>query len=605
MRFFTTFLAAMLVTLSVSAGNVELKKMAHATAQPTGEQTIAAAQTITMTKVVAAYFQRDNKASSYYIVLSDSENTTYDPTTAQISAKNCTVLSLDLYSQKTATAILESDLFTPATGTVQSGNYNPEYSFAQKYNFAGKPSNSDDDFITGNISVTRLDGDNNYHIEATALNGNTYVYEGRINFLDSNSSSYVYPQIQSDINVDYTGAMAFYNGDMYESKTGNMYINLFSCEFDPETGAMNGIGYNLSICSFGKLFGNPDAATIIPGTYTVATNFKNGTYYPGIELTAQGITVPFGTYVKQRKAMTGSDSDYAFTYINNGTVIIEANEDGTYNFTVDLFTADGFKVTGSAKNINVSLVIQAEPEVHISNLTEDVVLDLNYIKEARLYTNNREGVDGHGYKRFLLDIGSPSGKDGTEGDIFRMELLTNINAPVPPAGVYNVMEYDQNYYNLFAPYQLIQGYFYEGGLDGTRYMHFEEGKYCVMDLLAPIVAGSISFEKAEGVDNYHFVIDVYDDAGFSISGEWTGSIPGYDASIDDVISDKELTISYLDNENIALNNIGGTELVKLYAPDGRLVFSQYGATLINLGGLTNGIYILHVESYKSIKIIKK
>ncbi len=611
MRIFTTLMATLLVTLSATAGNAELKKVAHAgTAEATSVQATAEDNTVEMIKVVGAYFQRDNTmggVSNYYIVLSNNENASYDPTAGTISAKNADVLFLDLYSQKTATAILASDEFTPFESILESGMYIPDNTFIQSYNILGKAvAPEEDDFITGNISVTLLDEDNNYHIEATALNGITYVFEGHINFLDSNSSNYYWPQIQSDLNLTFTGGMAFYNGNTYESNTGNMAINLFTCDFDGETGAMNELGYNLTLFSFGKLFKNSAAAEITPGTYSVATNMGVGTYYPGIEMTYMEMTVPFGTYVKQRRSMEGSDDDYAFTYINNGHFTVTKNDDGTYNFEIDFHTSDGFLVKGTASNIDISIIDQAPAESYVSNLEEDVDLDLDYIKTARIYTNNRDSVDGHGYKRFLLDIGSPSGKDGTEGDIFRMEMLTELDMVSPPTGVYYVMEYDHNYYNLFAPYKLIQGYFYNGGLDGTRYERFEEGRTNVMDLLAPAVEGFVSFEQVEGTDNYHFVIQVVDDAGFEIRGEWTGPIAGYTpVAVEDVFKDKELEVSYLDNNNILLNNIEENELVNIYSADGRLVFSQTGANQINLNGLANGLYILKVENYTSVKIIKK
>ncbi len=610
MRIFTSIITTLLVCLSISAGNVKLNRTTNASAQP--KQAIAEGKTITMTKVLGAYFQRDNThisaggASNYYIILADNESATYDKKTSKVVAKSTNVLILDLYSQKTATAILESDEFTPVTSTPTSGTYVTSNTFSQWYNFAGKLIEKDDDYITGNVSVTRLDSDNTYRIEATALNGNTYVYEGRIIFLDSNSDSYQYPQIRADVDATYTGGLAFYNGNVYESNTGNMWINLFTCEFDSITGGMKDVGYNLSLMAFNRLFGNAGTPAIVPGTYTVATTFEKNTYYPGTELMMDGMAIPFGSYIKQRKAMTGNDDDYAYSYINNGTFTVEANEDGTFNFDIDMYSADGFRITGRANHIGIEILDEAEDEVYISNLTEDVILDLDYIKTARIYRNNREGADGHGYNRWLLDIGSPSGKDGTEGDIFRMELLADPTLPCPPIGVYNVMERDKNYYNLFAPYTLLQGYFFDGGLDGTRYMHFEEGRYCVMDLLAPAYSGKVSFEKVGDTDNYHFVIDVYDDAQFSISGEWTGPIQGYTyVGIDDVLSDKKLEISYLDNENIVLNNMSENELVNLYSTDGRLVFSQLGATQIDLSGLSNGIYILHVENYQEMKIIKK
>jgi tricorn protease-like protein len=79
-------------------------------------------------------------------------------------------------------------------------------------------------------------------------------------------------------------------------------------------------------------------------------------------------------------------------------------------------------VTGTAKNIKFNIVdVSDDKEKYVeSNLDRDVQLNLDYIKKARVYfLGNQNGVN-----IFTVDLGSPSGKDGDEGDLLRMEFQT-------------------------------------------------------------------------------------------------------------------------------------------------------------------------------------
>ena len=41
-----------------------------------------------------------------------------------------------------------------------------------------------------------------------------------------------------------------------------------------------------------------------------------------MEIDYNGMTILMGTYIKRRKTVTGSDSDYDYAYITDGTVVI-------------------------------------------------------------------------------------------------------------------------------------------------------------------------------------------------------------------------------------------------------------------------------------------
>ncbi len=491
---------------------------------PNGEN-LTNAKTVTLQKTVAAFFTVSNSVdgySNYNIVLAERDDVLFNSSTSTIEANNSHVLSLDIYSQETATMTLASGSYAPASvSEIQSGSYVTDYTYYDKYNSKGTVTSTAG--IVGAVEVTRLEGNSMYRIKATAADSTVFVFEGRINFIDTNTGSYSYPQIQSDIkDVKILGGWAIYNGNINEENTGEMIVNLYDCAFDEATGAMLSTGHDIVLQLNNKMFGNPKTATLVPGTYTVARNFQVGTYFPGMEIDYMGLgTFVYGSYVKRRKAMTGGEGDYDYTYITNGTVTISDGENGTFNLVLDLMTADGFVVTGTATNMSVIVTDQSNDDKgHVSNLEEDVDLKLDYVKTARAWNNGTL----NGCRRFLVDIGSPAGRDGTEGDIFRMEFLVKDGFGIPLEGTYEVMEYDHLYWNMFAPFKLVQGYFTGGSLDGTRYEHFEEGRTNIMQWLAPAVAGTVKLEKVQGTENYHFVINVTDDAGFEIKGEWTGPI---------------------------------------------------------------------------------
>ena len=70
---------------------------------------------------------------------------------------------------------------------------------------------------------------------------------------------------------------------------------------------------------------------------------------------------------------------------------------------------------------------------------------------------------------YTVDLGSPSGKDGNEGDLLRMEFQTSAGTAYLPSGTYELMENDHLWTNLYAPYKMTRGYFDNvGGRTGTR-----------------------------------------------------------------------------------------------------------------------------------------
>lgn len=606
-----TLLAAALLALPAAAQKTYTK--AHATMQSVKNSAApkaAVAEQVSLTSVVAAYYTKassDGGQANYYLVLSDKSSSTYDDAQGSIDAVDAHVVSIDLYSPTSNGAELpEGDYVKEGSVAGTQQTYEVSYSIADYYDANGK-SMSNPPFVSGTVAVKK-NSDGTYTLGFADEKGTEYTYTGSLSFYDSDGSNTVYPQITTDVNTTFTGGLAYYHGNLMESKTGNIYINLFDCDFDDTTGAMKGKGFNLSICAFNRLFGDPKQATVIPGTYTVARNFGVNTYFPGMEIDYSGITILMGTYIKQRKAMSDADSDYAFGYITDGTITItNGDEAGTFNFDVDCTTDRGHKIKGTAKNISFTVIDMSDDETTsaVSNLSHDVTLDLNYIQTARAYyTGIQNGVNV-----FVVDIGSPSGKDGNEGDLFRMEFQTATSNGVLPAGTYELMEENHLWTNLYAPYKLTQGYFDNyGELIGTRYWHFAKDRYQVVDTFASVISGRVGVEILEN-KNYHFTIDCADGRGFLIQGEWTGPMllnydPESATAISAVSEDKKPGV-FVSGRTVSVSGAEADDRVRVFAANGQLVAEGKGNAVINADNLDGGFYIIKVADKLTTKFVMK
>ena len=564
----------------------------------------AQGQTTTMNNVVASFYTQPSDATenqeNYYLVISDNSQATFDSSAGAINATNATVAAIDFY----APSGTGTDLPVGTFKTSGSLNYDGDYSYVSYYNADGKSTN--ERALSGDINV-EMSSDGIYTISFADENGNEYTFSGTLNFSDNNGSTSVYPQIPSDVNTTFTGGMAFYHGNLMDSNTGNIYINLYDCAFDSETGAMKEKGYDLAICAFNRLFGDPKKATIVPGTYTVARNFKVDTFFPGMEIDYSGMTVLMGTYVKRIKSGSGSDADYDYAYIPGGTITItEGDTEGTFNFDIDCTTDRGHKVKGTAKNISFNIVdISDDKEKTVeSNLDHDVTLNLDYLPKARIYYLGRT----NNCNVFTVDLGSPSGKDCTEGDILRMEFQTDSKAQYLPTGTYELMDEGHLYTNLYAPYKMTRGYFDEvGGRIGTRYEHFAEGRYCVVDTFAFVYSGRVGVEALDNGD-YKFNINLAEGKGFNICGEWSGPMElcySPETGISSVADDKHAVARFLDNNTLVVDGAQQGEQVAVYSLDGQLVLSADASTPADASALAKGVYVVKIGNMTTTKIVKK
>ena len=554
--------------------------------------------------VLAAYYPAsasgvDGK-ENYYLVFSDKSDVNYNINEGTITATNARVAILDLYAPEGNGNTLPTGTYT-ADGEQQ---YDADLSYLTTYDDKGKDDGGVD--LDGAITVTKKaaassDEADTYTVTFNDAEGNTYAFEGELSFTNmAGGSSTVYPQITTDLRgLKFTGGLAYYHGNLMESNTGNMIIDLFTGSYN-ENGGLTDKGEDLCINLYNRLFGDSKTATLIPGTYTVARNFKVNTFFPGIEIDYMGVTMIMGTYVKRRKSMTGSDDvDYDYCYIADGTVTIEEGDSaGTFNVTVDLTTDRGHKVTGMAKNIKfpVSDLSTSNTKDVDSNLDHDVVLDFGRVSKSRIYSL---GVQ-NGVQIFTVDLGSPSGKDDPEimgdQDLLRMEFQATEGSAYLPEGTYQLMEESHLYTNLYKPYQLTRGYFDElGGRTGTKYEHFMKCEYpkehtWVVDSFATVYSGTVGVSKTDN-NHYKFDINLFDGQGFKISGTF----------------DKEMEYFYDPAAITAIDGVADDRKsapCRVYTLGGQLLRTANGTPAESISALPAGIYIVK-NNNTTTKIIKK
>jgi len=589
-----------IIQVSVDAGAIQ--KAQRRLDVKTVESRAAAFPSQLIKSLPGAYDKLDDGIANYYVLLSDNASAQWTKENGAIVTDGY-VLFLDLYAPASSPIELPAGTYTASSGC-ESMTYSPEYSYLTYYNESGE---AQDFFnITGTVNVERTaDG----YLVTLSVDGKPVTFSGSIDFDDGTVAPSIYNQIKKDLDFTCTGALCNYDGNLYESNTGAMYINLYEKGYNDETGGMTEEGYSIALLVYGKLFSDSKNATLDPGTYTMARNFNRYTFYPGMEIDYMGTTIVFGTYAKEFNTERYSDR-FGYSYINDGTIVIEDLGGGVFRINVDATTTYGHSVKVSYEG-TVKVVDKSDDtgSTALSTLEDDVQLNLDPIPTA--YAWNGGTVNNQ--QTFLVDVGSPSGRDDIiEGDIMRMEFVLPEGTQYVQPGTYTVME--DKYDSFYQPFTLGRGRFVAlagGGTDlsGTRYINFEAGRYLIMKDYAPAVAGTVGVTVNDD-DTYTFDIHLVDDAQFRIDGTWTGPVklmynPDKIASIDGVIAD-DTTIGFkwLDDITLLVTGIDNIDSASIYNMAGMSVKCEVVGNIIKLDGLAKGIYILNVNG-KSIKIVKK
>lgn len=549
----------------------------------------------------------ETKTGDYYIEVS-SVNATYDSDNGIVFPSEGWGICLDLYSlnsekpysipEGTYTASSESD--KPAF------SYDPLYTYAKYYSAAG--TEYEDFDLTSPVSVSK-DGDEYIIQTTTTRNGVEYnlTFKGEITFQNTSESTSTLPTIGHDVIADCTGGLGIYQGNLFDGGTGNMEITLYTAGFDSETGGQTEPGYAVKMSVFNTLFSDPKDAVVKAGTYTPSYKFTRNTFLPGTEINYMGLTMILGSLAQYYDGQT-----YKYSAITDGTCTVVEEGDGVFTVTVDVTTQDGYKVqvnyTGKIPVIDNS---DDTPVSHISSLTDDVELDLEQITVARYWkVEAMTNSEGKQFSQFTLDIGSPSGRDESVekngGDIFRIQFIGTDDASeaIMPEGTYEVMT--SRYPASVQAFGLLPGYLWDGDLVGTRYEHFVEGKEGMyMDELAPAAEGTVTATK-NADDTYTFRIDVVDDAGYKIQGEWTGPLQFMsDLSGIESLTDESARISYTDANHIHVGGLEAGESVRVYSASGQLMQAPVSSSQVDITNLGKGVYILQAGENKTFKFVKK
>lgn len=575
-------------------------------AASTGIHTMAAALPTSMNNMLSAsYDPQDDAVADYYMIISDRADAGWSKEDGPKVADGY-VLRLDCYAPLSGKPVaLAEGTYTPSADYTAM-TYDPDFSYLQYYDASGN--GSTEYLLTGNVTVAR-EANGTYTITAGVQGGTTVTFNGAISFDDGTLPPGVFNQIKSNLDLELNGALAIYDGNLYESNTGSMYINLYDHGFNPETGGMTEDGFSLALQVFGKLFQDSKTATLDPGTYTVGTSFKRFSWYPGTEIEYMGMTGIMGCYAKERNPGRYDDG-FAYSYLTDGTIVIEDAGEGVFRITVDAVTSYGHTVKGTFEG-TVPVIDKSSSNTHsaLSTLEDDVELDLSPIPVCRAFNNGT--VNGN--QVLIVDIGSPAGRDDiTEGDIIRMEFVLAGGSKYLKEGTYTVM--GEKWDNYYEPYKLGKGRFVSastGGSDlsGTRYMHFEEGRTLVMDNYAPADEGTVSVTQ-NADETWTFNIHLIDDAQFRIDGDWTGPMilmydPEAITSIGNISADEEqVSLRWLDRDSFSLVGAADQTAAEVYNIQGMRVNALITPDAISLEGMPAGIYIVKYKSL-SFKIAKK
>ena len=131
-------------------------------------------------------------------------------------------------------------------------------------------------------------------------------------------------------------------------------------------------------------------------------------------------------------------------------------------------------------------------------------------------------------------------------------------------------------------------------------------------MVGPAEEGSVTVETTD-YKNYTFHINLYDDAGYIMSGLWDNKPLEYFYNVDALKEElgisgiegispdngSEISVRVEGNNVVVLN--GGDSPVRITDISGRIVATGRASEVINVSGLSHNIYILFINN-KSFKL---
>ena len=294
---------------------------------------------------------------------------------------------------------------------------------------------------------------------------------------------------------------AYYKGDLYETGSGNLWINFISdMKYDADEGDYIGPGYVLCLDFNTKLAANADFATLAEGTYT-----SDGTTDTHAEFT---LNVAYGDSFLVRYSEGGGSESLE---IAGGTVTVSV-EEGYYVIDAELTLSDGSAYTYSF--IGEISFLNRSTEGQMSNLTGDIALEgmtqglmayggMVFTETSDLYTVILAGPD------YNLDINY-----GQSDALMLSFNVTPGSSTGIPAGRYTVIDamtaddYDTNTLLSGVYEPTYGGYFGSWFFSTTNRLEgsLRSGEVTVTD---------------NGNGNYRFDIDLKDGYGHRVSGSCT------------------------------------------------------------------------------------
>lgn len=604
-----------LLTLSVSATGL-IKPLA--TPQATNQPYASSASVSMNNLLLSLYDDRNYKVPNFYIIFASDENAKYNDKTGFIDAPaGSFTFIIDCYNY-----CPDDGVYLPeGTYTMMKDDenerprgYTHEFSMLNYYDAkVGQISVQ----LENPVEVTRTE-DGYYTVTTTVEDGGGNIinvtYNGPIKFGSSTEKPTVYPQIKHDITVDLDkGGISYYQGVTDASSQGVSFLDLYDVDFD-ENGIMAGEGYSLCMMIAHKRFTKRADYAVCPGTYTNSNTLARNTWYPGREIDYMGYVMYFGSYIRQLQIVDGQ-REYTYAYLQTGEFTIEDNGDGTYKGTLNAISDLGYHVNVTWSGAIALNTENATFQATVSDLTDDVEMDFSPLPKGRIY---HSGIQG-GCRTLIVDLGSPSGKDpeiNEGGDLLRMEFLVDPKEHLLQPGLYTVVPRRWNSNELHAggmyePMSLNKGYFdAQGAQIGTRYAHFRPGSWCVYDMVGPAEEGTVRVETQD-YQNYTFIIDLKDDAGFMMTGLWDNKPIEYcynaealqaeigSSGIESATSDSAIRV-ILEGSNIFVINAGNAPIA-IYSIDGRQLVNTTADKMIPVSDLGKGIFIVKVNN-TSIKI---
>ncbi|MDE6176534.1 MAG: T9SS type A sorting domain-containing protein [Paramuribaculum sp.] len=575
----------------------------------------AAADLLTMSYEVAGlYDDKSYDTPNYYLMLSDKEDAAYNYKTGAVTLNEGYVLVLDLYNVAT-------DPLALPEGTYKVSDDMAAFTISSdasqlSYYTAGRAKST----VVSSPVTVKMDGEGIYTLETTVSDPKTgktrdLKYSGRLPIVNVNEKPASFPMLRKDVtDVDIKhGGIAYYYGVTDYSGNGVTALNFYSSTFDQTTGALTGDGINLSMMIVHKRM-TKDKYKIESGEYFGAQSFARNTWYPCREIEyniGDYMSVPFGSMIRMRE----NGGEYVYGYLKTGKLTIEFNPE-TKEITgkLDAYTDLGYHVTANLGGTIIYDLTAASVPPAVSNLIDDVELDLDYLEKGRLWHRGEKA----GCRAFTLDLGSPAGRDsdpGVAADLLRVEFFTPWNHTVVEPGLYTVVSRRWNSNELEAggtydPMSIGQGWAEVDG--GTSYRHFQEGLTYVYDYFAPVQSGTIRVDTQDYI-NYSFEINLQDDAEFRITGTWLNKPVElmYDrealqkevSGISAVEADKDALCVVTEGRNIVVLNAADAP-VALYDLNGRVVLTGTADQALDASGCSAGVYVL-VVSNKTVKVVLK